>query len=204
VLPIVFDAFEQGSNSITHEFGGLGLGLAISKALVEAHRGAISVASEGKNRGATFTLDLPVDEAMTLAPETKKANAERNTLALRLLVIEDNEDTGLAMRLLLQRHGYRVEVVRTLHDALTCYKQLTFDAVISDIGLPDGTGLDLIQKINQIRPVPAVALSGFGMESDIQKSLEAGFKAHLTKPVDFAQLHDTLQRITEPQPAPVE
>jgi signal transduction histidine kinase/DNA-binding response OmpR family regulator len=197
MLPLIFDAFEQGDKSITREFGGLGLGLAISKALVEAHHGTIKVESDGKNKGATFSLKLAVVEPLeTMSKQTPDDGAVVVREGLHVLVVEDNEDTSTAMKLLLQRHGYRVEVAHSVRSAITLFKQIKFDAVVSDIGLPDGTGLELIRALRDIRVVPAVALSGFGMEQDVEKSIEAGFLAHLTKPVNFDQLDETLQRVT--------
>ncbi len=196
MLPIIFDAFEQGDKSITREFGGLGLGLAISKALMEAHHGTIQVESDGKDLGATFSVSLALVEPLKkVTPQQTNGHAVLARGGMRVLVVEDNEDTGLAMKLLLQRHGYRVEIAQSVQEAVAVFKTSTFDAIISDIGLPDGTGLDLIHAINAIRPTPAIALSGFGMDKDIQKSLEAGFLAHLTKPVNFDQLDETLQRL---------
>ncbi len=196
MLPLIFDAFEQGDKSITREFGGLGLGLAITKALVEAHQGSIKVESDGKDKGATFSLKLALVEPLQRMTPAQPNGA--NVIlrgGILVLVVEDNEDTGVAMKLLLQRHGYRVEVAKSVKSAITLFKQNQFDAVISDIGLPDGTGLDLIRALREIRIVPAIALSGFGMEQDVEKSLEAGFLAHLTKPVNFDQLDETLQRV---------
>jgi len=197
MLPIIFDAFEQGDTSITREFGGLGLGLAISKALMEAHHGTIRVESDGKDKGATFSVSLALVEPLVrVMPAQSNGHAPLTRDGLRVLVVEDNEDTGVAMKLLLQRHGYRVEVARSVRSAIAMFNETKFDAVVSDIGLPDGTGLDLIRAINAIRATPSIALSGFGMEQDIEKSLEAGFRAHLTKPVNFDQLDETIQRLT--------
>ena len=197
VLPRIFNAFEQGEQTITRRFGGLGLGLAITRALVEAHQGAISALSEGKDRGATFEVRLPtipepaVLESVPAAPDTLDGNAARQ----RLLLVEDHEDTSRILSRLLQGSGYSVVTAHTVAGALKAAERHEVDLVISDLGLPDGTGLELMSKLRETYQVPGIALSGYGMEADIRKSREAGFVAHLTKPVNIQTLQQTIRQI---------
>ncbi|PYL63777.1 MAG: hypothetical protein DMF25_09410, partial [Verrucomicrobia bacterium] len=175
-LPKIFDAFEQGGRT---QLGGLGLGLAISKTLAEAHKGTITAESAGQNKGAKFTLILPTcekadDQAQpALAPRI----SERQTL--RVLLVEDHADTNRSITKLLQLRGYDVQSASTLGSALELSAKNEFDVLISDLGLPDGSGIDLIQKLPSGRPLLTIALTGFGMEDDIRKSHDAGFQHHL-------------------------
>jgi CheY-like chemotaxis protein len=198
ILPKIFDAFEQGELSITRRFGGLGLGLAISKSLVELHHGSLAAASEGKEKGATFTVELPTvppPERARSTQEEERSDAEA-TGKLRILLVDDHADTSRVMQLLLERRGYHVETASNVNSALTAATERHYDLLISDIGLPDGSGLDLMRAIRREKPMLGIALSGFGMEEDIQKSIEAGFIDHLTKPVGFNKLYEVIQRVT--------
>ncbi len=197
VLPRIFDAFEQGERSITRKFGGLGLGLAISKALIDMLGGRLTAASPGRGRGATFGVDLAVTKAPTGPANSRKpAYGASPQSDLRILLVDDHLDTALAMRKLLERLGYRITIANTLADALVSYREYPVDLVISDIGLPDGSGLELIRLLKEQRPVTGIALSGFGMEEDVRKSKEAGFYEHLTKPVNFQRLHALIRAAT--------
>ncbi len=199
-LPRVFDAFEQGGREVTRMFGGLGLGLAISKGLVELQGGTLTAASEGRDQGAVFTLRLPA--AAIVAPEEASGVApgqEPGPLAgRRILLVEDHPDTLAAMAQLLEMFGYAVRTADSVAAALKAADGERIDVVISDIGLPDGSGLDLMRQLLGRQPVRGIALSGFGMEEDLRKSREAGFLEHLTKPVDLAQLQQVLARVMSP------
>lgn len=198
LLPKVFDAFEQGDKKITRQFGGLGLGLAISRALIDAHNGKIQAYSAGKNKGATFSVILPTVDAVdnTGAVELREkivsSNGQSNT---KILIVEDNPDTGDVLQNLLERKGYHVKVAHSVQEAVRLAGQFHYEIVISDIGLPDGTGHELLEKLSAIRPSRSIAMSGYGMERDIQKSLTAGFSAHFVKPIDFDQLHATIVQL---------
>jgi CheY-like chemotaxis protein len=197
VLPRIFDAFEQGERSITRKFGGLGLGLAISKALIDMQGGHLTADSPGRGGGATFRVDLstvPAPAARVGGAGPAAGNSPRSDL--RILLVDDHLDTALAMRKLLERLGYRITIANTLTDAVNSYREQPVDLVISDIGLPDGSGLELIRLLKDHRPVAGIALSGFGMEEDIRKSKEAGFYEHLTKPVNFQRLHALIREAT--------
>jgi PAS domain S-box-containing protein len=206
VLPRIFDAFEQGERSITRNFGGLGLGLAISKALIDMQGGRLTAASAGRGHGATFRVDMAVTHVPAAAPgHAGPVPGASSRHDLRILLVDDHLDTALAMRRLLQRIGYRVTIANTVAEAIAAYRDDEFDLLISDIGLPDGSGIDLVRQLNEVRPVTGIALSGFGMEEDVRKSKAAGFYEHLTKPVNFQRLHALIREATarpvlNPQP----
>src|SRR4051794_28943154 len=188
-LPKIFDAFEQGGRT---QSGGLGLGLAISKTLVEAHRGTITAQSPGRNSGSTFALVFPTCEKVEaqIAPAQLPTFAERQPM--RILLVEDHEDTNRSLTSLLRRRGYQVKSALTFQSALELSAKEEFDVLISDLGLPDGSGIDLIQKLAS-KPPLGIALTGFGMEQDIRRSREAGFHHHLVKPIDLNKLDSLIQ-----------
>jgi len=189
-LPKIFDAFEQGGRT---QLGGLGLGLAISKALVEAHNGTITAQSAGRNKGSRFTLVFPTCEtaAAQVAPAVSPRKQERQSM--RILLVEDHEDTNRSLTNLLRRRGYQVQSALDFQSALDLSSKVQFDVLISDLALPDGSGIDLVQKLQSTRPVIGIALTGFGMEDDIRKGREAGFHYHLVKPIDLNRLDLLIQ-----------
>ncbi len=211
VLPQIFNAFEQGGKDVTRPFGGLGLGLAISKALVELHGGAITAESPGRDQGATFTLSLDAapQGVRPAHPASAPSDAAGET-GLRILLVEDHTDTREAIAELLRLYGHTIETADSVATAVAAVAEgggrCTFDLVISDLGLPDGSGLDLLREIRALcgDEVKAICLSGYGMEEDMRKSREAGFLAHLTKPVSLQELEAVLQRVVGeavPRPA---
>jgi PAS domain S-box-containing protein len=271
-LPRIFDAFEQGEGTITRRFGGLGLGLAICRALMRMHWGVIQASSEGKGKGATFTIKLtghpPASvvrggrhegtealgnrrhegtEALGIsrhegtearrhgggigekeASEAAEASSSPSSLSpalapacvgasvpsglptpprRRILMVDDHADTRAAMKRLLERSGYHVTTADSVKGAIQGTGDQPIDILISDIGLPDGSGLEIMRHFRhraappcapgaqQAPPVRGIALSGFGMEEDIRRSREAGFEHHLTKPVTFDRLRAVLKQI---------
>ena len=193
VLPRLFQAFEQGEQTITRQFGGLGLGLSIVKSLVEMHEGKISATSEGKDRGATFTLTLrtvPADQGA----ESASAPAPP-TRAQRILLVEDHADTREVLNRLLSSLGCMVWAVGSVKEALDVSDRETFDLLVSDIGLPDGSGLDVMNYLRARHGTRGIALSGFGQDEDIRRSEDAGFEMHLTKPVSFQTLREIIFKI---------
>jgi signal transduction histidine kinase len=205
VLPHVFDAFQQGGASVTRSFGGLGLGLAISKALVEAHHGTIEARSDGRDRGATFRIELPTAPAPTSTPTPVEAPARHYDDAsgaphaarrLEILLVEDHHDTARVLKRLLDRSGHHVRTADTVHAALAAADAEPVDIVVSDLGLPDGTGFELMRQLVQRHHLKGIALSGFGTDQDVARSHEAGFACHLTKPVDFRRLEEAIERVS--------
>jgi PAS domain S-box-containing protein len=197
VLPRIFNAFEQGEKTVTRQFGGLGLGLAICRAIVELHGGTITARSQGAGKGSAFSVELaPTQEAEPVETHPEHP-AVGNGNARRVLLVEDHEDTARIMARLLSGKGYHVTGAPTAAAALERAAQESFDIVVSDLGLPDRDGLDLIRDLKRLAPVPAIALSGFGMEEDIAKSKAAGFAEHLTKPINFQALLNCIARLLE-------
>jgi signal transduction histidine kinase/CheY-like chemotaxis protein len=192
-LARVFDPFYQTSDEHRRRFGGLGLGLAIGRALVELQGGSIAAHSEGPGKGAMFSVTLPTITAPSriVAPAESSAGTRRS---MRLLLVEDHGDTALIMARLLRARAHDVTAVGTVADALGAADKQPFDLVISDIGLPDGSGLDLMRELRDRHGLKGVALSGYGSESDLAASRQAGFIEHVTKPIDFSRLEAVLDR----------
>jgi len=182
-LPRLFRPFEQGSDSRSRTTG-LGLGLAISKGIMDAHGGSICAASDGRQRGATFTIALPTVAAPATQPAEHRLPFRAAPRPTKILLVEDNRDNATAIAELLRVHGYQVDVAGSVADAL---REATngFDVLVSDIGLPDGTGRDLMQQLGtRSGGVRAIALTGYGTDTDVRKNADAGFARHLTKPID--------------------
>jgi HAMP domain-containing protein/signal transduction histidine kinase/CheY-like chemotaxis protein len=198
-LPKIFDAFEQGTRT---RLGGLGLGLAISKTLVEAHKGSITAESAGRNQGTRFSLSFPTcpKPDRDAVPMVRRQASQRQSM--RILLVEDHEDTNKSLTKLLRRRGYHVQSAASVHSALDLAAREEFDVLISDLGLPDGSGIDVMQKLSPDRSLFGIALTGFGMEEDIRKSREAGFRHHLVKPIDLTKLDQLIQEsVAEVTPA---
>ncbi len=194
--PRIFDAFEQGGRTVTNKFGGLGLGLAISKRVIDLHHGSISVQSEGRDQGATFTIKLKAMETSLLAGPDYLLDFDAVAAGpAEILLVEDHEDTAQVMRRVLESAGYIVSHAGHLAAARQLAAERRFDLVISDVGLPDGTGLELMRDLQQRHGLRGIALSGFGTDEDVAASLEAGFAEHLTKPVDWDRLRDSITRL---------
>ncbi len=197
VLPTVFNAFQQGDASLTRNFGGLGLGLTITRQLVEAHQGTIEAFSEGRMRGSKFTIDLPtVSPAITQEPTRVKLPPAKQS-PMRILLVEDHVGTLKAMTKLLNGLGHRVITASTVKEALAAAEQEPIDLVVSDLGLPDGSGHDVMRALRARYAVKGIAVSGFGMDEDISRSAESGFEKHLTKPVDLERLQAAIQQTTK-------
>ncbi|HZJ15122.1 MAG TPA: ATP-binding protein, partial [Chthoniobacteraceae bacterium] len=193
-LASIFNPFEQGDLATGRRFGGLGLGLAISKALVTLHGGSLTAQSDGPNRGATFTIDLPLaTQSPTTIAAVPSETARRRPL--RLLVVEDHEATANVMVRLLTKRGYLVSAASNISEALAVLQKSPIDLLISDVGLPDGSGRDLMEKVRETHDLPGIALSGYGTEADLEQSSAVGFSVHLTKPVDIERLDREIQTL---------
>jgi two-component system, chemotaxis family, CheB/CheR fusion protein len=193
----IFEAFDQGEPSTTRQFGGLGLGLTISKTLLDLHGGTISVQSEGKNRGTTFRVFLDLlREPLVVSTDGADGDVAPSR-RLHLLLVDDHGDTRHVLSRLLTKCGHEVATTDSEQGALKLLESGRFDALISDIGLPDGDGYNLVREAKRRQPLRAIALSGFGTEEDGRRSLEAGFDYHLTKPVDLNGLRSLLQKVAK-------
>jgi signal transduction histidine kinase/CheY-like chemotaxis protein len=205
----IFNAFEQGQTSITRRFGGLGLGLTISKALIDAHGGKIRVESPGKDQGSTFSVQLktvpsPISADGDGARTDRRADLEKGAELprhRRVLVVDDHEDTCTGMKRMLERHGYQITVAHTAQQAVEKVRTQEFDLLISDIGLPDRSGYDLMREVQSSKALPGIALTGFGTEHDINEARAAGFSGHLTKPINFERLEEAICNLLEPEPS---
>ena len=192
VLPRIFHAFEQGGRT---QLGGLGLGLAISKALVEAHQGSIDAESDGRDRGAKFTALFPTCEQNAVPKSGSPTRAASKRRSVRLLLVEDHLDTNQSLTKMLRRRGYEVDPAYDVRSALDLAATKEFDVLVSDIGLPDGSGTDLFQALRAQRQIFGIALSGYGMEEDVRRSLDVGFSHYLVKPVDLNKLDSLIQEV---------
>ncbi len=206
LLSRIFDSFEQGARQVEDGYGGLGLGLTISKAIAEAHNSELVASSAGHDQGATFTLKMDTaprplarQGEFALSETTDVTSNIDNKEPLRILLVDDHKDTVITLKLLLTRLGYAVVSAESMSEALRAADNKRFDLLVSDIGLPDGSGLDLMKQIRERQQIDGIALSGFGMEEDLRKSREAGFLEHLIKPVNLDRLQAAIRRF-EAQP----
>lgn len=198
-LAHVFKPFVQGAHSEKggSTYGGLGLGLAISRRIVELHAGTITARSPGRNLGAHFIVELPLAPAESArpapAPETPTlAETPAPRTRQRVLLVEDHEPSRIALARLLTKRQIEVVQASSAEEALEKAASHTFNLVISDIGLPGETGYQLMSTLRAKYDVPGIALSGYGTQEDILRSKEAGFSVHLTKPVQIQQLNRAL------------
>jgi PAS domain S-box-containing protein len=193
----LFKPFEQADPSITRRFGGLGLGLAISKYIVDLHEGNIAVESRGRSYGTTFKVNFAALPARVGKTGVRSRLPSKPTKSLRILLVEDHGDTRRTLARLLKYFGHDISIAENTEDALAILRSKTLDVVLSDIGLPDGSGYDVIAEAKRKQHVTGIALTGFGMEEDIKRSKKAGFDFHLTKPVDFQELRSVLAGVSE-------
>jgi len=186
----IFSAFQQGDASIAHKFGGLGLGLHIATELMKFHNGSLTAFSEGLGKGSTFSVCLPTLKSPQLVEiETKIKSQIQETNPKKILIVEDNQSTMLVLIRILSKLGHHVKSASCVKEALEDNENHLVDLLICDIGLPDGSGLDVVRKLKDRNPqLKAIALSGYGSVEDNQNSLEAGFQKHLVKPIQTIPL----------------
>jgi signal transduction histidine kinase len=194
----LFDAFVQGGRHITRRFGGLGLGLAITRSIIEAHDGTIRAASAGIGKGATFTFEMPLMSAKFIPNENSapSSDAGQSAAGKHILLVEDHEDTRTTLENLLRKHKYEVKAAGSAREALELAAENTFDLVISDFGLPDQSGLELMTQLRDRFGLKGIGLSGYGMDTDIAKGRVAGFVRHLTKPIRFDRLTEVIAEVS--------
>lgn len=205
MLGRVFDTFIQEEHAEGHRFGGVGLGLAISRRLVELQKGSIEAESKGRGCGATFRIQLPLEK------DTPSASAHRDSVEpvtaatgrRHILLVEDHDQTRSTLVNLLERRGHVVAAVATMGAARARAVRGDCDLLISDLGLPDGDGYELMAELQRTLSLPGIALSGYGMDHDIARSRESGFFAHLTKPVDIRVLESAIAAAPRPAQTPV-
>jgi signal transduction histidine kinase/ActR/RegA family two-component response regulator len=193
VMERIFNRFEQGDRSFQRRFGGLGLGLTISKSLAEAHGGTLLAESEGRDRGASFLLKIKTVPEGEQAGKPRAARADTLRRSLRILLVDDHPDTSVALERLLTRRGHIVTAARDMRSAMEAVESRQFDLLISDVGLPDGSGLELMAHLRVTSGIRGIAISGFGMNGDVEKSLQAGFTEHLVKPVNLEKLEAAIE-----------
>jgi two-component system CheB/CheR fusion protein len=190
-LPRIFDMFSQHQTGPAREHGGLGIGLSLVKQLVEMHGGQIHAKSDGIGRGATFSVRLP-ETATPLPGEHANVEVDGSVLKdLRVLLVDDSADALDAFRTLLETEGAKVRAELSGKAALAAAAESRFDLILSDIGMPGMSGYELIaelRKLSQTATTPAIALTGFGRGKDVAEALQAGFDAHVGKPVSLASL----------------
>jgi signal transduction histidine kinase/ActR/RegA family two-component response regulator len=207
-LPHVFERFRQADSSSTRLHGGLGLGLAIVRYLVEAHGGSVAAASDGPGRGATFTVRLPVTPVRTgrvpLAPDAGAVDAAARRFAtldrVRVLVVDDDPDTIEVVRQVLESAGAQVIAAASAREALAALSARPPDVLLSDLGMPGEDGYAFIRKVRSLDParggrVPAAALTAYTRSEDRREALLAGFQVYLPKPVEPAELTATVARL---------
>jgi CheY-like chemotaxis protein len=193
-LPLIFEAFGQADETISRRFGGLGLGLALSKALVEAHGGNVHARSAGADQGATFIVELETTTRPVPAADVP-TELRAPTPSLRILLVEDHEDTRWTVSRLLKRWGHSVETASTVAEALQLATEKRFDLVVSDLGLPDAHGNELMQQLRKTSAIRGIAVSGYGTEADVERSRAAGFDVHLAKPIGAQRLREAIAEI---------
>jgi PAS domain S-box-containing protein len=202
-LPYVFDRFRQAEGSISRKQGGLGLGLAVARHLVELHGGTISAESEGLGKGSVFTVDLPMTQerrdparAEERRREVDRRRSRKGVVRLdgvHVLLVEDDDDSRKLLGTMLRRYGARVTSTKSAADALEVFASELPDVMISDIGMPDQDGYELVRKLRAL-PVekggatPAIALTGYASRKDRERALGSGYQTHLAKPIEQAEL----------------
>jgi CheY-like chemotaxis protein len=195
MLPKVFDAFEQGDIDTPRQFGGLGLGLAICDSIMKMHGGVIRAESEGVGHGATFAIELPTTLGQEVVVVPQRGEHPRADERIKVLLVEDHQDSRELLADLLGELNCDVKAASSIAAALQLAAAERFDVLLSDLGLPDGTGWDLMKQLRDRHAMKGIALSGYGTDEDQQRSHEAGFCDHVVKPVDPTRLMEVLQRV---------
>jgi hypothetical protein len=194
----IFDPFEQADDSSRQRLGGLGLGLSISKSLAQAHHAVLVAKSDGINRGATFSITMETVAFPPHLPALSQLDLRISRRVCRILLVDDHVDTCEALKRLLSSRGHIVTVRHNIRSAVETAQNDRFDLLISDLGLPDGSGVDLLRRLRGTSSIRGIAISGFGAVGDIEKSLAAGFSEHLVKPLNVGRLEAAIQTAIAP------
>jgi CheY-like chemotaxis protein len=215
-LPYVFDRFRQQDASITRKHGGLGLGLSIARQLIELHGGTIGVASPGTHAGTTFTVRLPLAEAGTeVAPPAPpvttgpQVQPQGDLAGVKVLLVDDATDTLDVLQQILQHSGATIMAASSAGKALALLEHERPDVIVSDIGMPDVDGFELMRRIRRRSAgaggaIPAIALTAFTRQDDRNKAMQAGFNDYLAKPVEPASLLAHIAQAVSRGPAETE
>jgi PAS domain S-box-containing protein len=220
-LPFVFDRFRQADSTSTRQHGGLGLGLAIARHLVEIHGGTIRVTSPGEDQGATFSISLPLlrihdpepvsvenfedlpdsEEIPSISLSAKSVNGITRLDGRRVLIVDDDKDAREMLQILLTHQGAEIKISNSSQDALKVLAQWHPHVMVSDIGMPGEDGYSLIKQLRDLEPadlraIPAIALTGYASSTDKQKLLAVGYQIHLSKPVDIDELIKAIAGLT--------
>ncbi len=199
LLPRIFEAFEQGEVTAVRRAGGLGLGLAIARSLVELHGGSIAAESEGEGRGATFSVELATTAERPEQPLLPTAGTAQYAARHRtsVLIVEDDVDTGEALQQLLAESGFDVRAADSVAAATRLFRERPAGVLVTDVGLPDGSGLELLGALKAFNPeLRAIVLSGYGMEEDLERSRALGFTEHFVKPLNLTRLIAALDALS--------
>ncbi len=198
-LPHIFESFRQEDASTTRQYGGLGLGLAIVRYLVNAHGGAIVADSAGEGFGATFTVCLPLLEVETTMQKTDEWSPQQDIdlAGMRILIVDDEPDARDLLEILLTQHGATIQAAASATEALAAMTAFQPELLISDIGMPGMDGYKLIQQIRTLPTeqggnIPAIALTAYAREADSQQALASGYQQHIAKPLDLDKLLQTI------------
>jgi CheY-like chemotaxis protein len=201
-LPAVFERFRQADGSTTRRHGGLGLGLSIAKQIVEMHGGSIRAESDGAGRGSVFTVALPLADAAApmVAPDGLPVPTSSSLRGLRVLVVDDDQDARELLRRLLADQGCEVVCASSAERALQALEGEQVDVILTDIGMPDTDGYELLRLVRsgRLAAIKAIAVTAFARPEDRERALTAGFDAHLSKPVDPALLLRTVMSVAAP------
>jgi CheY-like chemotaxis protein len=206
-LPYVFDRFRQAEGSISRKQGGLGLGLAVARHLVELHGGTITAESEGLGKGSVFSVDLPLaqerrdpERAEERRREVERRRSRSGVVRLdgiHVLLVEDDDDSRKLLGTMLKRYGAKVTSAKSAAEALDVFENEVPDVIISDIGMPEQDGYELIRKLRALPvekggKIPAIALTGYASRKDRERALSSGYHQHVAKPIEQADLINTI------------
>jgi CheY-like chemotaxis protein/two-component sensor histidine kinase len=200
-LEEIFQMFGQVNQSLDRAQGGLGIGLALVRRLVEMHHGSVAARSEGAGKGSTFTVRLPAADAPAATPLPEPPRVSPGS-AKRVLVVDDNEDAGELLGFMLEQEGFEPVIVNDGPAALRVAESVTPSVVILDIGLPGMSGYEVAKRLREqssLSDTAIIALSGWGSPEDKRRAIDAGFDLHLTKPVFLEELRQALGAVTPPE-----